>query len=166
MTQAEYQEFVNQVKETIERQPIPPSFNRDEWRGKGFNCYLYAMRACMDFNDKESLTRPGFLARREKNGFVYKKDFVIENFKADCKALGLQVVPTELEEPIREGEYKIAIYVHENHDFHFRREDKNGGWSEQSGWYGIISTIKAKYITKDDGDYIFCGIFKVSKKAG
>lgn len=164
MTQIEYGEFVNKVKETIANQPIPPNYNRDEWNGKGVNCYLYAMRACMNFEDKEDLTRPGFLARREKKSFVYKKDFVIKNFKADCKALGLKVFPTELEEPIRENEYKIAVYVNENRDFHFRRQDRNGEWSEQSGWYGIISTIKSKYITKNDGDYIFCGIFKVVSK--
>ena len=164
MTQTEYEEFTAKVKDTIKNQSIPPNYNPKEWKGLGINCYLYAMRACMDFTDKESFVRPGFLARREENGFKYEKDFVLENFKADCKALGLKVCSSSLEEKTVEGEYKIAVYVDENYDFHFRRQDSSGEWSEVNGWYGRMRTVKSEYITQDDDDYEFCGIFKVSKK--
>ena len=165
MTQTEYVKFIANVKETIKKQPIPPDYNQSEWKGLGVNCYLYAMRARMDFSDiSGSFVRPGFLAEKEKNEYKYEKKFVLENFRADCKALDLNVCLSSLEEHTGEGEYKIAVYVAEDYDFHFRRQNSNGEWSEVNGWYGQMRCIKPESITQDDDDYKFCGIFKVSKK--
>lgn len=167
MTQT-YEEIINQLKDVIHNQPIPPHYNPDEWENKEFNCYAYALRACMNFNDDVKETgvfpKPSFISLGEENCYRVTKERILTYFKEDCEALGLQVFPTELEEQIGANEYKIAIYVKEDYDFHFARQDSNGKWSEKNGWYSDIEILKQEDVTKDEDGYEFIGIFRVSKK--
>ncbi len=162
MTQSQYEGFINQVKEVVGKQPIPPHYNLGEWTGKSFNCYAYAMRICMDLDDYD--ISPGFISRGKENDYRNTKIYTLEYFKEDCEILGLQLFPTELEEEIGENEYKIAVYVEEGLDFHFTRQDSNGNWSEKVGWWREIETLKAEDVMKNENGYEFIGMFKVSKK--
>lgn len=161
MTQ--YEEFINQVKEIVGKQPIPPHYNLDEWTGKSFNCYAYAMRICMDLDDYDDII-PGFISRGKANDYCDTKECILKYFKEDCEALGLQLFPTDLEEKINENEYKIAVYVNTGYDFHFARQNSNGIWSEKDGWRGPIQVLKTDDVTKTEDRYEFIGMFKVSKK--
>ncbi len=163
----EFIEFLNQkieeIKQVISNQPIPPSYNPSEWIGKRFNCYAYALRACVDLDCLECSIKPGFISRCEHNDLKDTKEQVVQYFMEDCEALGLKVLPTDLEEQIGANEYKISIYYEKRKRFfHFARQDSNGKWSEKIGWFGEIKTIE-KVDKKEDG-YELIGVFKVSKK--
>ena len=160
-----YEEFINQVKKTIQEQPIPPKYNPDEWEDKKFNCYLYAMRACMNFNFFGYKIAPGFISEQiveYKPNF--NKEYVLRNLKKDCEILGLNIVPSKIDEPIGTNEYKIAVYVFEGRDYHFARQDSNGKWSEKDGWRKEIELLEDDEVAKDQGKYKFIGIFRISKK--
>ncbi len=163
MTQQE--KFINQVKEAVDKQPIPPIYNPDEWKGIYFNCYAYAMRMLVDFweYNYNHIVGPGIISGCIKEPYQFEKENVLQYFKKDCKALGLKVLSTNLEEQISEDEYKIAVYVWEGRDYHFARQDSNGIWSEKNCWRGPIETIELEDITKNKDGYEFIGIFKVSK---
>lgn len=162
-----HQDFIKQVKDSIENQPIPPHYNPKEWKGKNFNCYLYALRACMDFETPLRFwIAPGFISRGENNDYRDTVACTLNYFKADCEELGLQVSPSTLEEKTGENEYKIAIYVNKGKDYHFVRQDCNGKWSEKRGWYKSIEIRKKEDVIKNKDGYIFIGIYKVSKKTG
>lgn len=156
------EETIYEIKETLRYQPIQPEYNPEEWEGKKFNCYIYAMRICKSFIKKRPYGVPGFIAGI--NELKDEKDDVLRNFKADCEELGLKVVESSIDEKICSCEYKIAIYVAPGTDFHFARQDKDGTWSEKKGWNGPIKIIKTEDVTKNYRDYEFVGIFKVSKK--
>lgn len=160
---AQHEEFINQVKEVVGNQPIPPIYNPEEWEGKSFNCYAYAMRIFMNLMYVGYSIEPGFISRGKANGCRYTKKYILDYFKKDCEALGLQVLPTNLEED-NENEYKIAVYVKPGRDFHFARQDSNGNWSEKNGWWDKIKTLKPEDVTKTYDGYKFIGMFKVSKK--
>ncbi len=160
----EYEQFINRVKEAIHNQPIPPHYNPDEWEGISFNCYTYALRACMNFELRDYVIVPGFISRGEENDYIDTKEYVLQYFKEDCEALGLQAIPTELEEKIGANEYKIAVYVENGWDYHFARQDSNGNWSEKDGWFKKIEILKQEDVTKNEDGYEFIGIFRVSKK--
>lgn len=162
MTQLEHEEFINRVKEVVGNQPIPPNYNPDEWKGKKFNCYAYAMRICMDLDAYNII--PGFISRGKANDYRDTKEYTLKYFKEDCKALELQLFPTDLEEEINENEYKIAVYVNPDYDFHFARQDSNGEWSEKNGWRNPIKTLKPEDVTETEDGYEFIGMFRVSKK--
>ena len=160
-----HQEFINEVKKTIKNQPIPPHYNPKEWTNKNFNCYIYALRACMDF---ESPLRfwiaPGFISRGENNDYRDTISYTLNYFKEDCEALGLKVLPSTLEEKIGKNEYKIAVYVKEGKDYHFVRQDSNGIWSEKRGWYKKIEIREEQEVVSNKYGYKFIIIYKVSKK--
>ena len=160
-----HQEFINEVKKTIKNQPIPPHYNPKEWKNKNFNCYIYALRACMDF---ESPLRfwiaPGFISRGENNDYRDTISYTLNYFKEDCEALGLKVLPSTVEEKIGKNEYKIAVYVKEGKDYHFVRQDSNGFWSEKRGWYKKIEIREEQEVVSNKYGYKFIIIYKVSKK--
>lgn len=159
-----YEEFVNQVKKTILSQPIPPRYKPREWRGKKFNCYAYAIQACMNLSGRDIW--PGFIFNGKENDYQDTKDCVLDYFKKDCEALGLQAFPTTIKEKISKTEYKIAVYIKEGDDFHFARQDSNGKWSEKDGWTGRIRKIDEEYVDENIEGYEFIGVFRLSKKAG
>ena len=156
------QEFIEQVKQVVSNQPIPPKYNPMEWKDKRFNCYAYAMRICMNLSGYRIC--PGFISRGVNNDCKYTKESVLRLFMEDCECLGLKVLPTTKSARIRRNEYKIAVYVKKGYDFHFVRQDRHGKWSEKDGWWDEISLLKKKEIVKDHDGYKFVGIFRVSRK--
>lgn len=159
-----YEEFINQVKKTIQEQPIPPIYNPDEWEDKTFNCYLYVLRACMELKDYNYNIAPGFILEEIECKPNFDKEYVLRYLKKDCEVLGLNILPSEIDEPIGEDEYKIAVYVFEENDYHFARQDSNRKWSEKNGWRKGIEVLEDDEVAKDRGQYKFIGIFRVSKK--
>ena len=163
MTQM-HKEFVNQIKETLHTQKIPPCFNIKEWRRKNFNCYAYAMRICLDLSEHDYIW-PGFISKGElENDYTDTKECVVQYFIDDCESLGLQVHPTTIAERIGPKEYKIAVYIKEGVDFHFVRQDIDGRWSEKNGWKEGIKIVRQKDIIKCRNGYEIVGVFRVSKK--
>lgn len=160
-----YEEFIKHVKKAIQEQPIPPKYNPDEWEDKNFNCYLYAMRACMNFDFFGYKIAPGFISEQiVESKPKFDKEYVLLHLKKDCEILGLNIVPSKIDEPIGANEYKIAVYVFEGRDYHFARQDSNGKWSEKDGWRKEIEVLEDDEVAKDQGQYKFIGIFRVSKK--
>lgn len=164
-----HEEIIKCIKEVVDSQPIPPHYNPNEWKGKNFNCYAYAMRICIDFCEDElkKMVIPGFLS---KTNYQCTKRSIIKCFKNDCKVLGLKVNSSSISKPIKQNEYKIAVYIKEGAfykrgDFHFARQDSNGKWTEKDGWWDDeISFLKEQDVTKEINRYKCIGIFKVSKK--
>jgi len=155
-----YEEFIQQVKDTISIQPIPPQYNPSEWRAKRFNCYAYALQACMNLTRYDIV--PGFIAGY--SDYIPTKECTLQYFKEDCEALGLEVVTSDLKEQVSANEYKIAVYLNEGRDFHFIRQDSDGKWSHKVGWKGDIEYLDQADLVKDQDGCKFIKIFKVSKK--
>lgn len=170
---SESKKFMAKVRRSIKNQPIPPHYNPDEWEGKEYNCYLYALRACFNYKFYESfLITPGFISQngayiRGIHSFKnkYTKKYIIQEFKKDIKSLGLRAYPTTINAKISSKEYKIAIYCKDYWDFHFARQDSDGLWSEKNGWKGKLQRIDAKDISKTIDGFKFIGVFRISKKS-
>lgn len=165
----EYEQLKENVKKCVKSAMIPPKYEPYKWSGKKFNCYMYALEACMDFSEclyeSECVIAPGFLSRGEKNDNRDTEEVTIQYLKEDCKILNLNISETTLDEKVSENEYKIAVYIQEYFDYHFIRQDSNGKWSEKAGWGGDIKIISRKDIAKETyGEYTFIGMFKISKK--
>ena len=157
-----YQEFINRVKDVVSNADIPPRYKPDEWNDKGFNCYAYAMRICMDLRKWDDRIIPGFLSRGEDNDYVDTEGCLLKHFKEDCEVLGLELSPMTIDEIIDDG-YKIAVYISYD-DFHFARQDKNGQWSHKRGWARYVEILKEEDIPRKMKKYRYLGVFKVSKK--
>lgn len=161
--QEKYQEFINQVKDVVSNADIPPHYDPDEWKGKSFNCYAYALRICLDLGRWSTRIRPGFVSRGEKNHYENTEECLLKHFQEDCEALGLELSQTSIDESIGDNEYKIAVYIAYD-DFHFVRQDSNGQWSQKRGWYRAIHTLKEEEVPRTMRKYRYLGVFKVSKK--
>lgn len=158
-----YQDFINHAKEVVNSQPFPPRYNPDDYKGKFFNCYAYALQLCMDCKNYQ--ISPGFMSKHIKNSrfeIPCTREYIIKNFQKDCEALGLQVLSSSISESIRANEYKIAVYFIEDFGFHFARQDSNGKWSEKPGWINEIRIVES--VTENEFGYKLIGIFRVSKK--
>lgn len=165
----DYKKLKEKIERCIEETVFPPKYDPKKWEKKMFNCYLYALDACTDFREEyyECLFVPGFLSRGEKNDYRHTKEKVLKYFIEDCKILKLNVSKTSLKEKTAEDEYKIAVYVWKDEDYHFVRQDSNGNWSEKQGWNGEIETVKESDIRRKGrlGEYRYIGMFKISKKS-
>lgn len=166
-----YKVLKRELKKCISKNNYPPQYSPQKWNNKKFNCYLYALDLCMDFQPYLDDGRivpgiPGFLSRAENNDYREIKEKTLQYFIEDCEILNLNISETTLDEKINKNEYKIAVYVEEYDDFHFVRQDSNGKWSEKAGWGGDIRQVKKEDIVSDSykNRYKFIGMFKVSKK--
>ena len=159
-------ELIKICKNAAEIASIPPQFNPEEWAGKEFNCYAYALRICVDFRAYYGEIVPGFLTIGKNESYRDGPEAIVKLFKQDCQVLNLQVTETNLNEPINENEYRVAVYAcicRNYRDFHFIRQDSNGSWSHKRGWLNPIETYE-KDILKNMGIYDFINIFKLTKK--
>lgn len=162
-----YKKLKKKIEKCIDKTSFPPKYEPKKWEKKSYNCYLYALDACADFRKEYSKywIAPGFLSRGKKNDYRDTKKKVLQYFIEDCKILKLNVSKTSLEEKIAEDEYKIAVYVWKDEDYHFVRQDSNGNWSEKQGWGGEIETVNESEIRKRQlREYRYIGMFKISKK--
>ena len=150
----------------VSNQPIPPKFDPGEWSLIQFNCYAYAMRINMSFSEFDDFEiLPGFISRDRVNIIYNSTDEILQYFKEDCEALGLNAIPTKMEDKLNSNEYKVAIYTNESFGVHFIRQDSNGKWSEKVGWCGKIKIIENEnLITQGIGRYKFLQMFRISKK--
>lgn len=161
-------ELIKICKNAAEIASIPPKFNPDEWKGKEFNCYAYALRICVDFKsyyNREIV--PGFLSIGKNESYRDGPEAIVKLFKQDCQVLNLQVTETNLNEPTNENEYKVAVYAcicRNYRDFHFIRQDSNGNWSHKRGWLNPIETYMEEDILKNFGIYEFVNMYKLIKK--
>lgn len=155
------EKFIPWIKEAMNHQAIPPSYNPNEWADKKFNCYAYALRLCIDLDNLQ--IAPGLISKEKRSKYRFTKKYIVQCFMDDCETLGLQAFLSNIQEQISPNEYKIAIYVKKG-DIHFTRQDSNGGWSEKDGWSGNIEMIEPENITKTRKGYKFVGVFRVSKK--
>ena len=161
-------ELIKICKNAVEMASIPPQYNPDEWKGKEFNCYAYALRICVDlraYYNREIV--PGFLSIGKNAFYQESPETMLKLFKQDCETLNLKVSETSLNEPLNENEYKVAVYAcacGNYKDFHFIRQDSNGNWSHKRGWLKPIETYEEKDILKKFGIYEFVKMFKIAKK--
>lgn len=154
-------DFINRARNTIHKQSIPPVYNPEEWKGKKFNCYAYALQMNMHIESMKlgiGFTT-GILYGREK----YTVQFVLEQFLIDCENLKLNCTQIQIDDEIDENEYKVALYVWENFSYHLKRQDIDGNWSEKRGWLEPISKVKKEDLG-DEEDFMLIGFFKISKK--
>ena len=161
-------ELIRICKEASEIASIPPQFNLDEWKGKEFNCYAYALRICVDLGAyyKREIV-PGFLSIGKNEYYRDGPEAIVKLFKQDCEILNLKVSETSLNEPLNENEYKVAVYAcvcGSYRDFHFIRQDSNGSWSHKRGWIKPIETYMEEDILRNFGIYQFVKLFKLTKK--
>ena len=154
-------EFIDQARHIIHNQSIPPEYNPDEWEGKKFNCYAYALQ--MNMHIKSMKLGIGFTTGVQADREGYTVDFVLNQFLIDCKNLNLNCVEIQIDDQIEKDAYKVALYVWENWSYHLKRQDNNGNWSEKRGWHDPISIVKREDVLKDEL-YQLIGIFKISKK--
>lgn len=163
-----YKILNKEIESCVKKTHFPPKYNKRKWKSKNFNCYMYALNACMDFRkyyNEGCHIAPGFLSRGIENDFENTEEKILQYFIEDCKVLNLNIAETLLEEKIAKNEYKIAVYVWEDIDYHFVRQDSNGNWSEKQGWSGKIKIVKESDIRKKFlREYRYIGMFKVSKK--
>lgn len=163
-----YKILSEHIKRCLKTVNYPPRYSPKKWAKKEFNCYMYALDICMDFSRYRHKCRiaPGFLSRGKENDYTDNKEDTLQYFMEDCKVLNLNISETTMNEKIKKNEYKVAVYVEENWDYHFIRQDSNGNWSEKDGWEGDIRIVNKKKICKKkyDDRYSFIGMFKISKK--
>lgn len=55
---------------------------------------------------------------------------------------GIEVLSSEHLPPAQPGKYVVGIYLHEGADFHFVREDRDGGWSDKYGVGDIVQRVR------------------------
>ena len=69
----------------------------------------------------------------------------MDGFYKDCDILGIEHIPSNLDEEINTDSYKIAIMIERKigmlKDFHFIRQNKNGIWSEKRGYFGSVEKV-------------------------
>lgn len=155
------EDFINRVRNTIQKQSIPPVYNPKEWEGKRFNCYAYALQMNMNINPMK--LGIGFTTGVQHEGKKYTAEFVREQFLIDCENLKLNCTQIQVDDKIENYEYKVALYVWKNFSYHLKRQDGNGEWSEKRGWFDRITKVKQEEIG-DEEDYKLIGFFKISKK--
>ena len=154
-------EFIDEARNIIHKQSIPPVFNPNEWKDKKFNCYAYALQLNMNIDSWK--LGIGFTTGRQYESEKYTEDFVLEQFLIDCENLNLNCSKIQIDDEIEEDEYKIALYVWKNWSYHLKRQDSDGNWSEKRGWHNDISRVKKEDLLNDEL-FKLIGIFKISKK--
>lgn len=112
----------------------PNGFHPKEWKNRLiYNCYMYAI----NYTGKNPKEDPG-----EFSGYQIKDSYtnfeLRERIFNDCALLGLKIRDTTYDEEIKEGEWKIALFIKYSDDedeipfdFHFLREDSHNRWSHK-----------------------------------
>ena len=159
-----YKELIERVQKIAKKQKIPPEFFPREGGYNNFNCYAYAlMLSDIEWQDFE--VAPGFMSGiidTENESYWHKitSRKIIKYVKDDLRKLGRKMIRVSYDTPIEDGTYKIAIFVGD-YGFHFVRQNKDGSWSEKSGWLGRVRRTNPKKITY----HKLIGVFKISNRA-
>lgn len=133
--------------------PSAPAFEPGRWNDPsldpaGSNCYQYALGGSeADGSNKlynESIPNPGMLAGYYEQG----NDFTNPTGMANRLMLdGLTVASTTQVPTAPPGYYVAGFYLSQPTadnrmgDFHWVRQDRDGGWSEKTGTNGIVQRV-------------------------
>lgn len=120
------------IREVHER----PQFERYEctYVRNNTNCYSHAIGATAA--DIE-IYRIGAICGKKPTDEKYKSVEEIKNLIFDdCKTVDLKVEETTLEDPLKENQHKILLFVKiyadgKIYDYHFWRSDDGNTWSEK-----------------------------------
>lgn len=162
-----------------------PAFTPDAWNKDfvnadlwGSNCYQYAAAGSKPdgsnqvFN--EAIPNPGELGgyklTKDSKNPVTETNRVFQGLEADG-IKSLQTTSSELP-PKKDNHYLIGVYVAGNwHDFHFVRQDSDGGWSHKPGTGAPIERLRepnanGSYapLPQNYGDYTLVGYGYVPQK--
>jgi len=136
----EQQVAIKKIQKLIKQNIYPTEFDPKIWNGDiahRTNCYAYAINAYIpNPSCGFSFYYPGMFSKEENPYPNYTRKGLIASFKKDMKNLGLILVESSLEEPLKEGEHKVLLTISsDNGDFHFLRQDRDGFWSHKMSWY-------------------------------
>lgn len=152
--------LLEHIKKDLEKAIYPPTFEYDinyyigndttqnffDFKSE-FNCYAYAMqfKEKIDPSEKDIYYYPGFLSIGEP--FIWTENTIMDGFYKDCDILGIEHIPSNLDEEINTDSYKIAIMIERKigmlKGFHFIRQNKNGVWSEKRGYFGSVEKVSS-----------------------
>jgi hypothetical protein len=132
----------------------PEKWNNDFFRADlwGSNCLQYAMAGSLPDGTNRLFNEippdPGETVGYKINKQNITKNDVLEALKVDS----IQVIKETDKLPTKKnGNYIVGIYVSDlGTDYHFVRQDRDGGWSHKSG---IGAKIERFIEPTDNGDY-------------
>jgi len=114
--------------------PDAPDFNPDAWNDPSVNrmatnCFQYAFAGSLKPSQLDkSVPNPGETSGNEFNRVVASSDALLNALQTD----GIDIVSKQLPPP-KKGYYVVGLYFDEGDDFHWVRQDSDGGWSEKPG---------------------------------
>lgn len=145
-----YTKKIECIRKELENKSSVPTYEPQKWKallGKPIytNCYAYALDLIIP-DPKQEIFIPGCIGDYSSEKVLWSD--VTGNVKKDLDFLGIQYREDD-SSPLQPNEYRIALYyIPRLHDmplpFHMARQDKNGEWSEKTGWKGIVQKIGAK----------------------
>ncbi|WP_318663340.1 RHS repeat-associated core domain-containing protein [Treponema sp.] len=167
----------------------PGDFNSVQYRT---NCYAYAFNLQSNpltgaefdngFDGPGFAMQPGMFSNLPCNRDVINNPAkLVETIKQDAKALNYTFKETELNSPVKEGNWKVALVIaptdkNGNCDYHWYRLNEGGTWSHKPGMYPVTNLdgngVTGKIITdpktanRNNGSLeytIFVGYFEVGK---
>ena len=114
-----------------------PSYWNDPQNIYRANCYGYVLnRISSNKSDPHAgyIFQPGY--RKGKLYTAYTQRAIIKAVKSDMESLGRTIRSSSYSEKPKSNEYKIALVI-ANDDYHWYRQDRDGGWSHKPGLTGI-----------------------------
>ena len=128
--------------------PYAPSYWNDPANVFRANCYGYVLnRIANDTSNPRAghMFQPGY-----RTGEYYKaltKKAIIKAVRSDMNSLGRTIRSSSYSEVPKSNEYKIALVIADN-DYHWYRQDSDGGWSHKPGLTEITyRDASGKYIS-------------------
>lgn len=130
-----YLKKLNAIRDCLNQNKYPPVVDEKKWKvSRWANCYAYCLDIPISYFMKR-IWEPGRI--RRKSG--YKKPIdssmdLLNRVYSDLEFLNISY--RENSEELREGEYRIAVYLKPTtydgpKHFHFSRQDKDGNWSDR-----------------------------------
>ena len=141
----------------------PPDYDPDSWNGGGHrttnNCYSYAC------NRREQPGRRGYKRQPgERAGRPIPPGATCEQIMAGARADGLKNGPKGYNWSCPCGYHLVKLYWTSNYmgsgqsDYHWYRQDSNGGWSSKHGWMPVDRQVpNPDWDAAESGYEITCG---------
>ena len=154
-----------------------PKYNPNYWnhnsRIKKANCYIYAMDVICNHTNKAKM-QPGAMAGKKYKKLT--KTDIINGVKADGPYLGNGRSICETNYLTKPGakQYKVALVIAPNKDYHWYIQNSDGSWSHKRGSTQVTNVdasgkriYNPKYCNRNYGSLnysTFCGYFMVTRK--
>lgn len=118
--------------------PYNPSYWNDSTNVYRANCYGYILNRIAN-NTSDHLAgymfQPGY---RTGNYYTSLTPYaIITAVKSDMKSLGQTIRSSSYGETPGSNEYKVALVIAPGNDYHWYRQDSDGGWSHKPGLTNI-----------------------------